>query len=359
MARSWTTQLHEGTQATLGKNIWKAAVWEVLHERYLQNNLHTPIFAVPAAATNPLQSLDEPMGRPSASSSSLQESLNAPPDTHPNDVGTGAFPKSDDVEEAPMIVIDDDESQQGSDKVQEDIETSMERWVEQVECVQMLENIDWLHTLPESPENSEELMKIFKFGMNYCTIFLDGCLQPWHLKDWPLNPRLWLAEMERTLKVMAKRWMLPYWLRRPHDKNIRDDASASADGSTDPGNYVLDVVVHSLRLWQYCESGRINRVMKQSIAEYGERCNKSATGPVNLRGNIVEAMQRDLQKAGTSTNRREKEYDAVAWWWQWEADRVPARDAARNTSHTRGTAASSSSWGGSRISGSRWHGSHW
>ena len=136
------------------------------------------------------------------------------------------------------------------------IEAAMVRWVEMVECVVMLESIDWLGELEDTPENMAALNIIFMHGMKYCSTFCDGCLQPWNLKDRPLNPRVWLAEMERTLKVMAMKNWLPYWLKHPHDRNIRDDASASADGSTDPGNYVLDVVVHALRLWQYSESSR-------------------------------------------------------------------------------------------------------
>ena len=89
---------------------------------------------------------------------------------------------------------------------------------------------------------------------------------------------------------MATRNLLPYWLRRPHERNIREDASESAEGFSDPGNVVLDMAVHALRLWQYCEAYRAEKVMKQSIHEYGSRANKSSVGPVNLRGNIVEAM---------------------------------------------------------------------
>ena len=133
-----------------------------------------------------------------------------------------------------------------------------------------------------------------------------------------MNPRVWLAEMERVLKMMARRNRLPYWLLRPHERNIRDDAAESATGSTDPGNYVLDIVVHSLRLWQYCEASRTVLVMRQSIKDYGEKGNKSSAGPVNLRGNIVEAMQKNLQQVGSRVLRRQQDYDAVEWWWKWE-----------------------------------------
>ena len=150
--------------------------------------------------------------------------------------------------------------------------------------------------------------------------------------------------MERVLKEMALRNCLPYWLRRPHDRNIRDDAAASADGSVDPGNYVLDVLVHALRLWQYSESGRIPRVMKQSIAEYGAKSNKSSHGPVNLRGNIVEAMQRNLQQQGVPRLQNEYEYDAIEWWVNWTpAQSQQTWQQNQRWVGTRGSAGSSSS----------------
>ena len=64
---------------------------------------------------------------------------------------------------------------------------------------------------------------------------------------------------------------------------------------TDPGKYDLDAFVHAMRLWQYWEASRADLVMQQPIAEYGRRSNKSAKGPVNLRGNIIEAMTKSLQ----------------------------------------------------------------
>ena len=144
---------------------------------------------------------------------------------------------------------------------------------------------------------------------------MDGVLLPWKFNDYPLCPRAWLAEFERTLRVMAKKGCLPYWLKRPADKNIRDDASASADGFTDPGNYDLDIFVHAMRLWQYCEGSRADLVMKQPISEYGTRSNKSAKGPVNLRGNIVEAMTKNLQQMGNQKASQWK-YDPFKYWYQ-------------------------------------------
>ena len=326
----------------------------MLHERYLNSTLTSYLFPeernVGGHDTLPGE---KESAAGAASSSTFQEQVNEP--VPEDEKGYVAFPKANPVEESEVVNVAADLEELAEKELQHQlyIQTIMERWVECVECVVMLKDIDWLDKLPDTPENLECLNIIFKHGMKYCTDFQDGVLQPWKLQDWPLNPRVWLAEMERVLKKMAHKGWLPYWLQHPHDGNIREDASVSAGGSTDPGNYVLDVVVHALRLWQYSESSHISKVMKQSIAEYGERANKSAHGPVNLRGNIIEAMTRNLQFTGTFKGKgkgRIPEYDCVEYWWKWEEEYQStwtSKKQSRTSYWGRGHASSStSSWYG-------------
>merc|ERR1712026_524359 len=128
-------------------------------------------------------------------------------------------------------------------------------------------------------------------------------------------------------KVMQQRNQLPYWLRKPHDKHIREAAALSADGFTDPGNLVLDTFAHALRLWQYCEPSRASLVVRQSPHDYGHRANRSSTGPVNLRGNIVEAMSRNLQHTGSKVPKGwTKEYDPYWWYWTEDVEKRPRHD---------------------------------
>ena len=178
----------------------------------------------------------------------------------------------------------------------------------------MLEQVNWLDQIPDTTDNVEALKVIFREGMRYCTTFMNGVLLPWNIAHWPLSPRLWLGEFERTLKQMAVRGLLPYWLKHPRPRNIRNDASESAEGFSDPGNFVLDMVAHALRLWKYCDTNKTERVMKQSIHEYGSRANKSSVGPVNLRGNIVEAMTTNLKDSGSRRKAGGPEVDCE---WEW------------------------------------------
>ena len=92
---------------------------------------------------------------------------------------------------------------------------------------------------------------------------------------------------------MRKNW-LPREIRQPHDKRIRDKA-LGAKGGWDPGNVDFDVVASLLRVWQVADNVSVDRVTRVAAKEYGSRGNKSADGPVNLRGNIIEASLRWTQ----------------------------------------------------------------
>ena len=204
------------------------------------------------------------------------------------------------------------------------LQETAERWNEQVKCVKLLEDMTWLAELPDTTDNENALRIIFENDMRYCRDFQSRSLLPWSCDQWPLKPRVWLAGMERVLLAMQRRNQLPYWLRKPHDKNIREDAALSADGFTDPGNLVLDTFVHALRLWQYCEPSRASLVLRQSPHDYGHRANRSSTGPVNLRGNIVEAMSRCLQRTASFVPRHwKKPYDPYRYWWTNDVARWP------------------------------------
>ena len=177
-------------------------------------------------------------------------------------------------------------------------EKKIDRYAEAVLCLEMLNKVNWLSDMPNNDEYGEDLTTIFHEGMKYVKTFQHGTLLPWNLENWPLNPRVWLGEMERALACLAQRGILPKWLTSPHDRHIRQDACDAADGFPDPGNEVLDVLVHALRLWKYVTASKVELVIRQSTHEYGACRNRSSIGPVNLIGNIVEAMTHHLQRAG-------------------------------------------------------------
>ena len=202
-----------------------------------------------------------------------------------------------------------------------------ERMSEMIECMGKLNDIDWLDQTPDKPEYSAALEWIFEHGLMYCDTFMNGTLQPWAVDGYPPYIRPWFSEMERVFRALARRGWLPHWLRHPRDKWIREDAGESATGFVDPGNFTLDLFVHVMRLWRYIDVIGMDPAIRQPQREYGHQTNKSSRGPVNLRGNIVEASARDLQKMGSSVIQHWQRYNAVDWWSnQWyEKDPRPAQ----------------------------------
>ena len=232
-----------------------------------------------------------------------------PEDTTPIDL------TKDDAQEESQAASSD-QSKDADPKSKLPVEDDMARWVEMGACVDMLNRIDWLVRVVNSDDNWNQLEMIFQQGMVFCRDFCDKVLHPWNVDNWPRNPQLWLGEMERVLMVMQRKRWIPYWLYKPSDHHIRKDAAESAAGFDDPGNYVLDVVVHALRLWNYCEPSRLHLVIQQPICDYGGRANRSAKGPVNLRGNIIEAMTKNLQQTGSEFhNGLHGDYDTLDWWY--------------------------------------------
>lgn len=310
------------------KKEWVNACWDVIEKRCSDESIWNRKYILPP----PSLTLDESTEKqPSASSSASTWLASGVQmvvgDSMPGEGNTINFPKEKPVEEANQT--NPEEADEDSENEKSSLEQDMERWVEMVDGVNMLNRIDWLTNVVDNEENWKQLDKIFMEGMSYCKKFQDRVLLPWNVSDWPRNPRLWLGEMERVLQVMSFKRQIPHWLHRPHDRYIRNDASEAAAGFSDPGNYTLDVIVHALRLWNYCEASRAERVIYQPISEYGASANKSAKGPVNLRGNIIEAMTKCLQKTGSEGRSRWGEYDPMEYWY-WEGwYKKPEADAAR------------------------------
>ena len=170
------------------------------------------------------------------------------------------------------------------------------RWAEEGMARDMLDRITWADYVPN--DRRADLYKVFELGMKYVDEFDNSVINRWDMQGVPTHMRVWLAELEWTFKrMMAMNW-LPQDCRCPNDKFIRARATG-AEGYHDPGNENWDIMVHLLRMWRAVDVNHYTQVIKVPGKEYGERGNKSAAGPVNLRGNIVESLLRHLQIMGS------------------------------------------------------------
>ena len=198
----------------------------------------------------------------------------------------------------------------------------------------------WVQDAPDTAQVRHAWEWIVANGMRYGTIFENGTIQGWNFLDFPLSRRAWTSEFELVLNIMHQRGRSPRWLVEPHDRHIREDAGESADGFVDQVNSHLDTLMHIFRLWRFASERFQASDMQQPINEYAGRAHKSAKGPVNLRGNIVEAISKVYQKMGSGKAAEDRYDDAFDWWVQQQNNRSPRTDSG--TGHSWCGAAASS-----------------
>ncbi len=101
-----------------------------------------------------------------------------------------------------------------------------------------------------------------------------------------------IAEIQLTLDFfMSRRWLLPTWLVLPKDRTLRMKAHVEEEWVIDSGNMVWEAVFFASGLARLAEpSFAATRVLAVPNVPYGGPTSKSAKGPVNLRGNMVEGL---------------------------------------------------------------------
>jgi len=130
---------------------------------------------------------------------------------------------------------------------------------------------------------------------NYIDRFNHESTREFHLGGFPNTMSLWTQETIWCLEELQHRAQIPRCLWMPHDRHIRGPASSPHEAFGDPGNMVLDTLVHILRLWRFCSTTKLSGVIRVAPQPYGDPGNKSCAGPVNLRGNRIKALLSDLQ----------------------------------------------------------------
>lgn len=190
-------------------------------------------------------------------------------------------------------------------KQQEEVVDNMMRIAEETKCRQIMIDLDWATVVPivDAEQHQNDQRKLEGLVRLYLDDFDQEATRQVNLETMCTNWRLLLAETTWSFDALQKAGGVPRNLFHPRDKHIRSSAQA-AEGFSDPGNPLLDIVVHLLRLWKYCSSQQYEQVLAVPGVPYGENGNKSSKGPCNLRGNIVEALTLDLQERACRVDKR-------------------------------------------------------
>jgi hypothetical protein len=267
---------------------FQKSCWDYAHDRHSSATLSQRLYhgeddsvAPPSANLAGSASSSRPGGQQSASSSHQPIAPEASSRPASSDSGAAAAEGTD----ASASALDG--------KV---LEQHVARWSEEDFCREKLDELPWADAIPLKDDTMEEMNQVRQVLDEYMKKFEHGYTHQWDCTNFPLNPRIWIAETIWTLEALNAKGHLPVALTQPGDKHIRADAGIAADGFDDPGNLQLDIVVNVLRLWKYVSGFKVEQVKRIAPGEYGTRGNKSSKGPVNLRGNMVEAATIQLQK---------------------------------------------------------------
>ena len=272
----------------MNKKGWEAACFKVLKERWNNRTLTEVQWDLndvdPEVDLTLLQEEDEDVV------------IAEPSDPDPN---TDA-PMADDADTAKMKSLEEEAKRLMAEHVKRVHEEAVMR--------HLLAQASYLYQRPGKLSSySEDEMKlraeIEEFKENFMFDHMKHCSKGSLVMD------LRLVTVETMLLfdyMHAKGWS-PKELTRPSDKHIRWKAGEEISPLfSDPGNLQYDVLYHILRLDRFLDQTAVHRVIKVSATEYGSGRNKSAVGAVNLRGNIIEAILRELQVNSTES-------------WNWRA----------------------------------------
>jgi hypothetical protein len=266
---------------------FQQAFWDYAHGRYTEATLTQRLYRgedesvrPPSANLAGSASSSGPTGHQSASS--LQQPETPMASSRPASSDSAAAAADEGTEDLAL-----------NEKV---FEQHVARWSEEDYCRDKLDTLPWARAIPLRPDTMEQMEQVRCALDDYLEKFEHGCTHQWDCSEFPLNSRIWIAETIWTLEALNATGNLPIAMTQPGDKHIRQDAGAAADGFDDPGNLTLDIVVNVLRLWKYVAGFKVDQVRRIAPGEYGTRGNKSSKGPVNLRGNIIEAATIQLQK---------------------------------------------------------------
>ena len=268
------------------KKKWVDELWEETNRRYRNQTLRERIFPEPAPPRSKQPTLAELWLATAAEEDSEAEeppSGAAVPETADQEQDTRD-------EEAKAVVLE-----------------HVERVEEESMCRDLLTRVNLVY-IPWSTTVWDANLKLAELVGEYVENFTEDSTRQFDMTTWPSDFRMYVQECIWCFEAMAARGWTPHNLRNPRDHHIREAAGDVHPAFSDPGNLVLDQVVHILRLWRFVSSTRLDPVMRVAPQPYGDPGNMSASGPINLRGNIVEALLHDLSNMA-------KDYEVPGGKW--------------------------------------------
>ena len=117
---------------------------------------------------------------------------------------------------------------------------------------------------------------------------LQDMMMPAQIRQLPTSMRAWTLVTFTGMQFVESENWLPTYIQIPSDTGIRKWAGQCT--YDDPGNICLDFTYHILMLHRFSQPHKLQQAMSATYRRYGSTSEKSGSGRMNFRGNIIEAL---------------------------------------------------------------------
>ena len=182
-------------------------------------------------------------------------------------------------------------TEQEDDLLKAEREHNLKKVAEALSATDLLNKMSWLHNCPNTMWHWNSFVAIMDFCREH---ILHPALQSvqsfMQKREFPSSMRAWSIMPWAALKELERRGQVPRFLAAPTDAKIRLHANLAPEFYDDPGNVNLDLTFYVLCLWDFICPYALHDILKLSWKDYGTRGEKSSAGPMNFRGNVLEAL---------------------------------------------------------------------
>ena len=206
------------------------------------------------------------------------------------------FPGSVADEAAACVTEKSEESgvayaEQEDDLLEAEREHNLKKVAEGLSAIDLLNKISWLHTCPNTMCHWHSFVAIMDFCREHIRDpTLHSVLSFMQKREFPSSMRAWSIMPWAALKELERRGQVPRFLCAPTDAKIRLHANLMPGFSDDPGNVNLDLTFYLLCLWEFICPYALHDIFKFSWKDFGTRGERTSEGPMNFRGNVLEAF---------------------------------------------------------------------
>jgi len=170
-------------------------------------------------------------------------------------------------------------------------ERNLKRVAEALSATELLTKMSWLHDCPDTAQHWNSFAAIMNFVREHIREPTLQAVQSFMQQpDFPSSLRAWSIMAWVALKELEGSGQIPRFLSAPTDQKIRQHANLAPDYYADPGNIKLDLTFFSVCFWEFVCPRDLQNILKLSWKDYGSQGEKSSQGPMNFRGNMLEAL---------------------------------------------------------------------